>query len=76
MVIHLSMFALATNDADIVMISSTGFASRFACAGIRASGRVSGGVYGIKTGNRKGADGGHVVAMISLLRIQRQIYSP
>ena len=28
-------------------------------------GRVSGGVYGIKTGNRKGADGGHVVAMIA-----------
>ena len=54
-----------TDDADIVMISSTGFASRFACAGIRASGRVSGGVYGIKTGNRKGADGGHVVAMIA-----------
>ena len=33
--------------------------------GIRASGRVSGGVFGIKTGDRKGADGGHVVAMIA-----------
>ena len=54
-----------TNDSDIVMISSTGFASRFACEGIRASGRVSGGVFGIKTGDRKGADGGHVVAMIA-----------
>ena len=54
-----------TDESDIVMISSTGFASRFACLGIRSSGRVSGGVYGIKTGNRKGADGGHVVAMIA-----------
>ena len=54
-----------TDESDIVMISSTGFASRFACSGIRSSGRVSGGVYGIKTGNRKGADGGHVVAMIA-----------
>ena len=54
-----------TDESDIVMISSTGFASRFACSGIRASGRVSGGVYGIKTGDRKDADGGHVVAMIA-----------
>ena len=54
-----------TDEADIVMISSTGFASRFACSNIRASGRVSGGVYGIKTGDRKDADGGHVVAMIA-----------
>ncbi|MBT4391265.1 MAG: DNA topoisomerase 4 subunit A [Euryarchaeota archaeon] len=54
-----------TNDSDIVMISSTGFASRFACSDIRASGRVSAGVWGIKTGNRKGADGGHVVSMIA-----------
>ncbi|MDC1419563.1 DNA gyrase subunit A [Euryarchaeota archaeon] len=54
-----------TDDSDIVMISSTGFASRFACSNIRASGRVSAGVWGIKTGNRKGADGGHVVSMIA-----------
>jgi len=54
-----------TDDSDIVMISSTGFASRFACSNIRASGRVSAGVWGIKTGNRKGADGGHVVSMVA-----------
>ncbi len=53
-----------TNSSDIVMISSTGFASRFACSDIRASGRVSAGVWGIKTGNRKGADGGNVISMV------------
>jgi DNA gyrase subunit A len=62
-----------TNDSDIVMISSTGFASRFACENIRSSGRVSAGVYGIKTGNRKGADGGHVVGMIATDNTETQI---
>ena len=61
------------DDSDIVMISSTGFASRFACQKIRASGRVSAGVYGIKTGNRKGADGGHVVGMIATDNTETQI---
>ena len=32
----------ATNEHDIVMISTTGYASRFKCSAIRASGRVSG----------------------------------
>ena len=62
-----------TDQSDIVMISSTGFASRFACHKIRSSGRVSAGVYGIKTGNRKGADGGHVVGMISTDNTDTQI---
>jgi|TARA_B110000211_G_scaffold70678_1_gene81818 DNA gyrase subunit A len=54
-----------TDESDIVMISSTGFASRFASSNIRSSGRVSAGVWGIKTGSRKGADGGYVVSMIA-----------
>ncbi|NCG01121.1 MAG: DNA gyrase subunit A [Euryarchaeota archaeon] len=62
-----------TNESAVVMISSTGFASRFACADIRASGRVSAGVYGIKTGNRKNADGGHVVGMMSTENTDTQI---
>ncbi|MCP2504986.1 MAG: hypothetical protein NLN65_06805, partial [Candidatus Poseidoniaceae archaeon] len=62
-----------TNDSAVVMISSTGFASRFACSDIRSSGRVSAGVYGIKTGNRKNADGGHVVAMMSTENTDTQI---
>ena len=62
-----------TEDSDIVMISSTGFASRFACRKIRSSGRVSAGVYGIKTGTRKGADGGHVVGMIATDNTETQI---
>ena len=62
-----------TDDSDIVMISSTGFASRFACQKIRSSGRVSAGVYGIKTGNRKGADGGHVVGMVATNNTETQI---
>ncbi len=62
-----------TNDSAVVMISSTGFASRFACADIRASGRVSAGVYGIKTGNRKNADGGHVVGMMATENTETQI---
>jgi DNA gyrase subunit A len=62
-----------TNESAVVMISSTGFASRFACSDIRSSGRVSAGVYGIKTGNRKNADGGHVVAMMSTENTDTQI---
>jgi DNA gyrase subunit A len=38
---------------------------RFASSNIRSSGRVSAGVWGIKTGSRKGADGGYVVSMIA-----------
>ena len=62
-----------TNESAVVMISSTGFASRFACSDIRSSGRVSAGVYGIKTGNRKNADGGHVVGMMSTENTETQI---
>ena len=63
----------STDEHDIVMISSTGYASRFSCSQIRASGRVSGGVFGIKTGDRKGADGGHVVGMIATSNHETQI---
>ena len=62
-----------TNESAVVMISSTGFASRFACSDIRSSGRVSAGVYGIKTGDRKNADGGHVVGMMSTENTDTQI---
>ncbi len=62
-----------TDGSDIVMISSTGLASRFSCHKIRSSGRVSAGVYGIKTGSRKGADGGHVVGMIATDNTETQI---
>ena len=45
---------LSTDDDSVVMISAnTGYASRFSCSDIRASGRVSGGIYGIKVGARK-----------------------
>ena len=57
----------ATNEHDIVMISTTGYASRFNCGAIRASGRVSGGVYGIKVGDRKGSGGGVVAGMVAML---------
>ena len=60
-----------TNESDIVMISSTGFASRFACSDIRASGRVSAGVWGIRTGIR--GDGGHVVGMVATDDTETQI---
>ena len=60
-----------TNESAVVMISSTGFASRFACSNIRSSGRVSAGIYGIRTGNR--GDGGHVVAMMSTENTDTQI---
>jgi DNA gyrase subunit A len=57
----------ATNDHNIVMISTTGYASRFSCKAIRASGRVSGGVYGIKVADRKGSGGGVVAGMVAML---------
>ncbi len=63
----------STDEHDIVMISSTGYASRFKCASIRPSGRVSGGVYGIKVGDRKGSGGGVVVGMVSILDPSTQI---
>ena len=57
----------ATNDHNIVMISTTGYACRFSCGDIRASGRVSGGVYGIKVADRKGSGGGIVAGMVAML---------
>ncbi|MEC7507859.1 MAG: DNA gyrase subunit A, partial [Candidatus Thermoplasmatota archaeon] len=63
----------ATNDHDIVMISTTGYASRFSCGDIRASGRVSGGVYGIKVGDRKGSGGGIVAGMVAMLSADEYI---
>jgi len=57
----------ATNDHNIVMISTTGYACRFSCGDIRASGRVSGGVYGIKVADRKGSGGGLVAGMVAML---------
>ena len=64
---------LSTDDDSVVMISSTGYASRFSCSDIRASGRVSGGIYGIKVGARKGSGGGKVVGMISIANADTQI---
>jgi DNA gyrase subunit A len=58
---------------DVVMISSTGYASRFKCESIRASGRVSGGVYGIRVAGRKGSGGGHVVGMLAMSDHDSQI---
>ncbi len=58
---------------DVVMISSTGYASRFKCEAIRTSGRKSGGVYGIKVGNRKGSGGGIVVGMLAMSDYDSQI---
>jgi DNA gyrase subunit A len=63
----------STDEHDIVMISSTGYASRFKCAAIRPSGRVSGGVYGIKVGDRKGSGGGEVIGMVSIIDPSTQI---
>ena len=63
----------ATNDHDIVMISTTGYASRFSCGAIRASGRVSGGVYGIKVSDRKGSGGGFVAGMVAMLSADEHI---
>ena len=63
----------ATNVHDIVMISTTGYASRFSCGDIRASGRVSGGVYGIKVSDRKGSGGGVVAGMVAMLSADEHI---
>ncbi len=63
----------ATNEHDIVMISTAGYASRFNCGDIRASGRVSGGVYGIKVGDRKGSGGGFVAGMVAMLSSDEHI---
>ena len=63
----------ATNDHDIVMISTTGYASRFNCGDIRASGRVSGGIYGIKVADRKGSGGGVVAGMVAMLSADEHI---
>ena len=63
----------ATNEHDIVMISTTGYASRFSCLAIRASGRVSGGIYGIKVGDRKGSGGGVVAGMVAMLSADEYI---
>ena len=63
----------ATNEHDIVMISTAGYASRFNCGDIRASGRVSGGVYGIKVGDRKGSGGGVVAGMVAMLSSDEHI---
>jgi DNA gyrase subunit A len=63
----------ATNEHNIVMISTTGYACRFSCADIRASGRVSGGVYGIKVADRKGSGGGIVAGMVAMLRPDEHI---
>ena len=63
----------ATNEHDIVMISTTGYASRFNCGAIRASGRVSGGVYGIKVSDRNGSGGGVVAGMVAMLSADEHI---
>jgi len=63
----------ATNQHDVVMISTTGYASRFNCSAIRASGRVSGGVYGIKVADRKGSGGGVVAGMVAMLHADEYI---
>ena len=63
----------ATNEHNIVMISTTGYACRFSCGDIRASGRVSGGVYGIKVADRKGSGGGVVAGMVAMLSSEEHI---
>ena len=63
----------ATNEHNIVMISTTGYACRFSCSDIRASGRVSGGVYGIKVADRKGSGGGIVAGMVAMLSPEEHI---
>ena len=66
-----------TEEADIVMISSTGKASRFACSEITATSRNTSGVWGIFTGDRRTSsregDGGHVVGMIVTNDYETQI---
>ena len=66
-----------TEESDIVMISSTGQASRFACSEITATSRNTSGVWGIFTGDRKTSsrvgDGGHVVGMVVTNNYETQI---
>lgn len=66
-----------TDQSEIVMISSTGYAVRFDCSRITATSRNTSGVWGIFTGDRitssRTGDGGHVVAMISSENIDTQI---
>ena len=66
-----------TEESDIVMISSTGKASRFACSEITATSRNTSGVWGIFTGDRKTSaregDGGHVVGMVVTNNYETQI---
>ena len=66
-----------TEESDIVMISSTGKASRFACSEITATSRNTSGVWGIFTGDRKTSaregDGGHVVGMVVADNYETQI---
>lgn len=63
----------ATDDHHVVMISTTGYAVRFPSKAIRASGRVSGGIYGIKVAGRKGSGGGVVAGMMVMHRHDEQI---
>ena len=63
----------SVDSDDVVMISTTGYASRFKCDAIRASGRVSGGVYGIKVADRKGSGGGFVAGMLAMSDADSQI---
>ena len=66
-----------TEESDIVMISSTGQASRFACSEITATSRNTSGVWGIFTGDRKTSvregDGGDVVGMVVTNNYETQI---
>lgn len=66
-----------TDESDVVMISSTGQASRFACSEITATSRNTSGVWGIFTGDRKTSsrkgDGGHVVGMVVTNNYETQI---
>ena len=63
----------SVDSDDVVMISTTGYASRFKCDAIRTSGRVSGGVYGIKVAERKGSGGGFVAGMLAMSDYDSQI---
>ena len=67
----------ATNDHQIVMITSTGYACRFPCGKLRSTSRNTSGVWGIFTGDRETsnrvADGGHVAGMVAVLNPESQI---
>ena len=62
-----------TIESDIILISNTGQASRFSCEDISATSRNTSGVWGIRTGNRKNGDGGHVVGMVVTSNYETQI---